>query len=113
RMDAHASYAVFTRRDDDPPAGLLRDAGVPALDPAVWHLATRDLAAGDLAAGDTAAGHAAAGDPLLEVLRELAFEREPPIPKRSYPTPHLYRQAVTVEVGRADSLYPDAIGFAT
>lgn len=97
-MDAHASYAVFTARRDDPPADLLHAAGVPALDPAVWRLAARAVEG---------------GDPLLEVLRTLAFEREPIIPKRAYPTPHLYRQAVTVEVERADSLYPDAIGFAT
>lgn len=97
-MDAHASYAVFTVRADDPPAGLLKEANVPALDPAAWRLGARPVA------GD---------DPLLEVLRTLAFEREPPIPRRWYPTPHLYRQAVTVEVARADSLYPDAIAFAT
>jgi len=97
-MPARASYAVFTARTDDPPATLLRDAGVPALDPAAWRLVARPVEA---------------GDPLLEVLRTLAFEREPAIPKRSYPTPQLYRQAVTVEVERADSLYPDAIGFAT
>ena len=97
-MDAHASYAVFTARTDEPPATLLRDAGVAALDPAVWRLGVRAVAA---------------DEPLLEVLRTLAFEREPPIPRRWYPTPHLYRQAVTVEVGRADSLYPDAIAFAT
>ena len=97
-MDAHASYAVFTARGDDPPPALLRDAGVPALDPAVWTLAARQVVKGDA---------------LLEVLRTLAFEREPPIPKRSYPTPHLYRQAITVEVDRDDSLYPDAIAFAT
>lgn len=96
-MDAHASYAVFTTRTDDPPASLLHDARVPALDPDVWALGVRPVEP---------------DEPLLEVLRTLAFEREPPIPKRQYPTPHLYRQAVTVEVDRADSLYPDAIGFA-
>ena len=96
-MDAHATYAVFTARTDDPPPSLLKDADVPALDPAVWSLVARPV--------DT-------DEPLLEVLRTLAFEREPPIPKRSYPTPHLYRQAVTVELDRPDSLYPDAIGFA-
>jgi hypothetical protein len=96
-MDAHASYAVFTARGDDPPAALLRDAGVPALDPSVWALGVRPVAK---------------DEPLLEVLRTLAFEREPAIPKRAYPTPHRYRQAVTVELDRADSLYPDAIGFA-
>ena len=96
-MDAHASYAVFTARADDPPAALLRDAGVPALDPATWRLAARPVGK---------------DDPLLEVLRTLAFEREPPIARRSYPTPHLYRQAVTVDVSRGDSLYPDAIAFA-
>ncbi|HEU0130517.1 MAG TPA: hypothetical protein VFQ85_05940 [Mycobacteriales bacterium] len=95
-MDAHASYAVFTTRDDEPPADLLRAADVPALDPAEWTLTARAVAA---------------GEPLLEVLRTLAFEREPPIPKRAYPTPHLYRQAVTVEVAREDSLYPDAVAF--
>jgi hypothetical protein len=97
-MDAHASYAVFTARTDDPPASLLRDADVPALDPEVWALGARPVEP---------------DEPLLEVLRTLAFEREPPIPKRQYPTPHAYRQAITVEVDRADSLYPDAIGFAT
>ena len=97
-MDAHASYAVFTARADDPPPSLLRDAGVPALDPSVWRLVARAVPK---------------GDPLLEVLRTLAFEREPPIPKRAYPTPHLYHQAVTVELDRADSLYPDAVAFAT
>ncbi|MDQ1714013.1 MAG: hypothetical protein QOE45_3463 [Frankiaceae bacterium] len=97
-MDAHASYAVFTARADDPPAALLKDAGVPALDPAAWTLAARPVA------GD---------EPLLEILRTLAFEREPPIAKRAYPTPHLYRQAITVEVARGDSLYPDAVAFAT
>jgi hypothetical protein len=96
-MDARAAYAVFTARTDDPPAALLRDAGVPALDPAVWSLAARPVAP---------------DEPLLEVLRALAFEREPPIPKRSYPTPQLYRQAITVEVARPDSLYPDGVAFA-
>jgi hypothetical protein len=96
-MDAHAAYAVFSTRTDDPPVSLLHDAQVPALDPAVWTLAARPV-------------HA--DEPLLEVLRTLAFEREPPIPKRAYPTPHLYRQAITVEVDRADSLYPDAVAFA-
>jgi hypothetical protein len=96
-MDAHATYAVFTARADDPPPSLLKDADVPALDPAVWSLAARPVEP---------------DEPLLEVLRALAFEREPPIPKRAYPTPHLYRQAVTVELDRPDSLYPDAIGFA-
>ena len=96
-MDAHASYAVFTARADDPPPSLLHDANVPALDPATWALAARPVAK---------------DDPLLEVLRTLAFEREPPIPKRSYPTPHLYRQAITVELAREDSLYPDAVSFA-
>ncbi len=96
-MDAHATYAVFAARTDDPPAGLLHRAGVPRLDPALWRLAARPVAA---------------GDPLLEVLRTLAYEREPPIPKRSYPKPHAFRQAVTVEVARADSLHPDALAFA-
>ncbi|HEV2890395.1 MAG TPA: hypothetical protein VGX28_08455 [Frankiaceae bacterium] len=96
-MRAHASYAVFTVRADDPPPSLLHDAKVPALDPAAWTLASREV-------GD--------GDELLEVLRTLAFEREPPIPKRSYPNPHLYRRALVLEVARQDSLYPDAIGFA-
>ena len=96
-MDAHASYAVFTARTDDPPASLLHDAGVPALDPSVWSVVARPVAP---------------DEPLLEVLRTLAFERDPPIPKRSYPTPHVYRQAITVEVDRPDSLYPDAIAFA-
>lgn len=96
-MRAHASFAVFTARSEDPPSTLLRDADVPALDPAVWTLTARPTPS---------------GNPLLEVLRTLAFEREPTIPKRSYPTPHLYRQAVVLEVQRADSLYPDAISFA-
>lgn len=96
-MPAHASYAVFTTRTDDPSPSLLHDANVPALDPSTWTLAARAVEV---------------GEPLLEVLRTLAFEREPPIPKRSYPTPQLYRQAVTVEVAREDSLYPDGIGFA-
>jgi hypothetical protein len=96
-MDAHASYAVFTARIDDPPPALLKDADVPALDPAEWSVGVRPVEP---------------AEPLLEVLRALAFEREPPIPKRAYPTPHLYRQALTVDVRRADSLYPDAIGFA-
>lgn len=95
-MDAHASYAVFTTRTDDPPAALLKDADVPALDPATWTVAARPVEP---------------DEPLLEVLRTLAFEREPPIPKRAYPTPQLYRQALTVEVRRADSLYPDAVNF--
>jgi hypothetical protein len=97
-MRAHASYAVFTTRADDPPPSLLHDAKVPALDPSAWTIAARPVEP---------------GEPLLEVLRTLAFEREPPIPKRTYPTPQLYRQAVTVEVAREDSLYPDGIGFAT
>jgi len=96
-MDAHAAYAVFTARADDPPSSLLHAAKVPALDPKVWRLAAQPVGK---------------GDPLLEVLRTLAFERDPPIPKRTYPNPHLYRRAVTVELDRADSLYPDAIGFA-
>lgn len=96
-MDAHAAYAVFTARQDDPPPSLLKDAAVPALDPAEWTLAARPVD------GD---------EPLVEVLRTLAFEREPPIPKRHYPTPQLYRQAITVELAREDSLYPDAVAFA-
>jgi hypothetical protein len=96
-MRAHAAYAVFTPWPHDPPPTLLKDAGVPALDPACWALAARAVEP---------------DEPLLEVLRTLAFEREPPIPKRSYPTPHLYRQAITVDVQRDDSLYPDAIAFA-
>lgn len=97
-MPAHCSYVVFTTRADEPPATLLADAAVPALDPALWTLSSRDV--------DSA-------DPLVEVLRLLAFERQPPIPRRYYPTPHLYRQALVLEVGRDDSLYPDAIAFAT
>jgi hypothetical protein len=96
-MPAHAAYAVFTDRTDEPPLSLLHDANVPALDPSAWTVAVREVAQ---------------EEPLLEVLRTLAFEREPPIPKRSYPAAHLYRQAVTVEVTRQDSLYPDGIGFA-
>ena len=88
---------MFTARSDDPPPSLLHDANVPALDPATWSLAARPVEL---------------GDPLLEVLRTLAFEREPPIRKRSYPRAHLYRQAFLLELERADSLYPDAIGFA-
>lgn len=96
-MRAHASYAVFTTRAGDPPPSLLHDAGVPALDARLWSLAARPVDA---------------GDPLVEVLRTLAFEREPQIPKRSYPTPQLYRQALVLEVSREDSLYPDAVAFA-
>lgn len=95
-MDAHASYTVFTTRTDDPPRTLLHDANVPALDPRSWTLEARAV---EMA------------EPLLEVLRTLAFEREPPIPKRAYPTPHLYRQAFTLRVDRSDSLYPDAVAF--
>ena len=95
-MDAHASYAVFTTRTDDPPPTLLHDANVPALDPRTWTLEARSVEI---------------EEPLLEVLRTLAFERDPPIPKRHYPAAHTYRQAVTVRVEREDSLYPDGVAF--
>lgn len=94
-VSAHCSFAVFTTRDEDPPPTLLAAARVPRLDPASWTLSVPAL------------------EPLLEVLRTLAFEREPPIPRRSYPRPGSYRRAVVVEVAREDSLHPDALAFAT
>lgn len=97
-MDAHASYAVYTRRTDDPPADLLLRADVPALDPAVWSLAVNDLDA---------------DHPLREILSQLAAQRQPPIRRRDYPAVPTYRQALVLEIGRADALYPDAMAFAT
>lgn len=96
-MDAHASYAVFTSRSDDPPADLLLRADVPALDPAVWSLAVTDIDA---------------DHPLREILSQLAAERQPPIRRRDYPAVPTYRQALTLEIGRADALHPDAMAFA-
>lgn len=97
-MDAHASYAVYTARSDDPPADLLLKAGVPALDPAAWTLSVAPV-------GPDA--------PLLDVLSTLADERQPPIRRRDYPRVPTYRQAVLLDVRRTDSLYPDALAFAT
>ena len=94
-MSAHCSFAVFTSRDEDPPETLLAEAAVPRLDPAHWSISAPPL------------------EPLLDVLRTLAFEREPPIPRRSYPRPASYRRVVVVEVAREDSLHPDALAFAT
>ncbi len=96
-MQAHCAYAVFTTRTDEPPADLLAAAAVPALDPAAWTLSVAALAE---------------NDPLREVLRTLAFEREPPIPRRRYPRAHEFQQAVLLQLARADSLYPDATNFA-
>ncbi|HZG94154.1 MAG TPA: hypothetical protein VEZ46_05525 [Mycobacteriales bacterium] len=93
---AHASYAVYTARTDDPPADLLLRADVPALDPAVWSLAVVPLP------GDA---------PLRDVLSTLADERQPPIGRRDYPAVPTYRQAVLLDVGRDDSLHPDALAF--
>lgn len=96
-MDAHASYAVYTARTDDPPAGLLHEADVPALDSAAWTLSVVTL-------DDDA--------PLREVLSTLADERQPVIRRRDYPAVPTYRQAVLLDLGRADSLHPDALAFA-
>jgi hypothetical protein len=96
-MDAHASYAVYTARTDDPPADLLHRADVPALDTAAWTLSVVPL--------DEDA-------PLREVLSTLADERQPPIRRRDYPAVPTYRQAVLLDLHRADSLYPDALAFA-
>jgi hypothetical protein len=93
RTSAHASYAVYTARTDDPPADLLLRADVPALDPAAWSLAVVPLAE---------------DAPLREVLSTLADERQPPIGRRDYPAVPTYRQAVLLDVGRDDSLHPDA-----
>ncbi|HVE98363.1 MAG TPA: hypothetical protein VNA12_04210 [Mycobacteriales bacterium] len=89
---------MFTERPDDPPASLLAAADVPALDPAAWRVTSVDLA-------DSAA--------LRDVLSTLADQRQPPIPRRSYPRVAFYRQALLVDVERADSLHPDALAFAT
>ena len=96
-MQAHCSYAVFTERTDDPPRTLLADADVPALDPSCWQVSTSAVEA---------------GDPLLSIVSTLADERVPPISRRSYPRVAFYRQAVLVDVRRADSLHPDALAFA-
>jgi hypothetical protein len=97
-MTARCAYAVFTTRTDDPPPTLLAEADVPRLDPSSWSLTAVDL--------DEQA-------PLREVLSTLAFEREPPIPRRSYPRVSAYRRALVLEVTRDDSLHPDALAFAT
>lgn len=96
-MDSHASYAVFTSRTDDPPADLLLRADVPALDAENWSLAVRDVET---------------GDPLLEIVSELAAQRQPAIRRRDYPAVPTFRRALLLELGRADSLYPDALAFA-
>jgi hypothetical protein len=95
---ARCSFAVFTARTDDPPAGLLADASVPRLDPQTWRLTAVDLADED--------------DPLRAVLSTLAFERQPPLSRRRYPRVAAYRRAVLVDVERDDSLHPDALAFA-
>jgi hypothetical protein len=97
-MNAHASYAVFTRRLDEPPADLLHRADVPALDPTTWSLALTEIDP---------------EHPLSEILSQLAAERQPAIRRRDYPAVPSYRTALVLEIGRDDSLYPDAIGFAT
>jgi hypothetical protein len=71
---------------------------VPRLDPSFWSLTAVDLDE---------------ESPLRAVLSTLAFEREPPIPRRSYPRVAAYRRAVVLEVSRGDSLHPDALAFAT
>ena len=96
-MPARCSYAVFTELTGDPPASLLADADVPALDPAAWRVSTAALEP---------------GDPLLEIISTLADERLPPISRRSYPRVAFYRQAVLIDVVRDDSLHPDALAFA-
>ena len=96
-MDAHASYAVFSSRTDDPPADLLLRADVPALDPSVWSLAVTDI--------DQA-------HPLRAILSQLAAQRQPAIRRRDYPAVPTYRRALLLELGREDSLYPDAMAFA-
>jgi hypothetical protein len=96
-MDAHASYAVFTARVDDPPPDLLHKADVPALDPATWTLSVVPLTA---------------DAPLRQVLSTLADERQPVIRRRDYPAVPTYTRAVLLDVGRADSLHPDALAFA-
>jgi hypothetical protein len=97
-MDAHASYAVFTRRTDDPPADLLLRSDVPALDPAFWTLSARELGDDD--------------DPLRILLSTLALQRQPAIRRRDYPAGPAYRQALVLQLSRGDSLYPDAMAFA-
>lgn len=96
-MDAHASYAVYTSRTDDPPADLLLRADVPALDPAGWSLAVTGIDA---------------AHPLRAILSQLAAERQPVIRRRDYPAVPAYRQALVLEINRGDSLYPDATAFA-
>ncbi|HVE63581.1 MAG TPA: class I tRNA ligase family protein, partial [Mycobacteriales bacterium] len=96
-MTARCSYAVFTERTDDPPAALLADADVPALDPSVWRISAAPLAE---------------DDSLRAVASTLADQRVPPISRRHYPRVAFYRQAVLVDVERDDSLHPDALAFA-
>jgi hypothetical protein len=95
-MDAHASYAVYTSRTDDPPADLLLRADVPALDPSRWSLAGSDLDA---------------DHPLRAILSQLSAERQPPIRRRDYPAVPIYRQALVLEISREEALYPDAMAF--
>ncbi|MEO6714155.1 MAG: hypothetical protein ABIM89_12105 [Mycobacteriales bacterium] len=97
-MDAHASYAVFTSRTDEPPADLLLRADVPALDPSSWSLAASDLD------GE---------HPLRAILSQLAAERVPGMRRRDYPAVPTYTQAVVLELARDDSLHPDGMAFAT
>ena len=97
-MGARCSYAAFTERTDDPPPTLLAEANVPRLDPDVWRVSVVDLVDED--------------DPLREVLSTLAFEREPPIQRRSYPKVNAYRRAVLLDLQRDDSLHPDGLAFA-
>lgn len=97
-MDAHASYAVYTARTDEPPADLLLRADVPALAPSEWSLAATDIDA---------------DHPLRAILSQLAGEREPAIRRRDYPAVPTYRQCLLLEVGREDALYPDATAFIT
>jgi hypothetical protein len=96
-VTARASYAVFTERTEDPPATLLADADVPALEPSCWSVSTSALAD---------------DDPLRTVISALADERVPPIGRRAYPRVAFYRQAVLLDVAREDSLHPDALAFA-
>lgn len=96
-MDAHASYAVFTSREDDPPVDLLLRADVPALDPSTWSLAVTDISP---------------EHPLRSIVSQLAVQRQPPIRRRDYPAVPTFRQALLLEIGRDDALYPDAMAFA-
>ncbi len=97
-MPARCSYAVFTERTDDPPATLLADADVAALDPSTWRISAAPLAQDDA---------------LRDVVSTLADQCVPPISRRHYPRVAFYRQAVLVDVERDDSLHPDALAFAT